>query len=104
MRIPTKLKKIKQEIVKAANKYNYEFDVLTDSDANKNKYYYFHFKTRADIGRKNPAYSSAIGILRKNKIKYVVAMDSENKSLIWVPFDQSIKFIIHSKEEVYEIT
>jgi len=42
MKTPTKLKKAKQEIIKAARIYNTEFDAFTDCDANNNQYYYFN--------------------------------------------------------------
>jgi hypothetical protein len=100
MKLSNKLKNTKQLIINAASKYDTEFDVFTSEDANNNKYYYFHFKPRTE---KNNAFLDAISILKKNKIRYTVPLKSDWKSLIFVPHNQSLNFLIEGKDSVYEI-
>jgi hypothetical protein len=101
MKIPLKIKKAEQAIIKAANKYDSEFDVFITSDSNNNQYYYFHFKPRWE--HKKSAYVEAVLILKQNNIRYAIPRADGYKSLIWVPFNQKLNFIAHSTKEVYEI-
>src|SRR5574343_120608 len=90
-----KLKKIKDLIVKTAKNFEAEFSVLTCSDSNNNKYYYFHFKPRG----KDSSFGDSLAILKKNKIRYCIAQESLWKSLIFVPFDQKLNFLIEDNGE-----
>lgn len=95
-----KIKHAKSLIIKAARKYDSEFSYLKSTDANGSLYYYFHFKPRGE----QSSVSEAIGILQKLKIRFARPLESEWKTLIFVPFNQKLKYIIHSKKEIYEIT
>ena len=98
MKILPKILKAKKLICKFAKKYDGEFDCSIEKDAN-NKYLYLHFKPR---GNKS-SFSDSIYVLNKLKIRYVVPMQSDWKSLIWIPINQKLNYIIHSSKEVYEI-
>lgn len=100
MKLSNKLKNTKKLIVDAASEYDTEFDVFTTEDANDNKYYYFHFKPRTE---KNDAFYDAMRILKANKIRYGIPLKSDWKSLIFVPHNHSLNFLIEGKDEVYEI-
>jgi hypothetical protein len=100
MKISNKLKKIKKEIESSSKKYDTEFDSFTTTDANNNKYYYFHFKPRHE---QNNAFNDALKILKSNKIRYTVPLQSSWKSLIFVPHNQKLNYIVHSKDDINEI-
>lgn len=99
MKIPNKIKRAKSLIIKAASQLDSEFSCTKSIDVNGSNYYYFYFKPRCE----KSSVSESIDILRKLKIKFSKPIESEWKTLLWVPFNQKLKYIIHSKEEVYEV-
>lgn len=90
-----KVEKVKKLIEKTAKRFDSEFAVLTCKDSNNNKYYYFHFKPRG----KDYSFGDSLIILKKNKIRFCIAQESLWKSLIFVPFDQSLNFLIEDDGE-----
>ena len=99
MKIPSKLLKVKKLITKCAKSYDSEFSILKQKDANNNEFYYLHFKPR---GSKS-AFSDTLLYLDEQKIRYAVPMQSDWKSLIWIPINQKLNYIVYSIDEVYEV-
>lgn len=99
MKIPSKLLKAKKLIIEYSKAYDSEFDYSKAEDANNNEYFYFHFKPRGD----HSSLEDSIGILRDLKIRYVITLRSDWKSVIFVPINQKLNYIVHSLNEVYEI-
>ncbi len=99
MKISKKLIKVKHTIRRCAKEYDSEFEVFTDNDANNNGYYYLHFKPRGG----SSSVEDTIWILNKGKIRYCVPTSSDWKTVIWIPFDQKLNYLIHSEKEVYLI-
>ena len=99
MKIPSKLLKVKKLITKCAKSYDSEFSILKQKDANNNEFYYLHFKPR---GSKS-GFSDALLYLDAQTIRYAVPMQSDWKSLIWIPINQKLNYIVYSIDEVYEV-
>ena len=99
MKIPSKILKAKKLICEYAKSYDSEFSVLKQKDANNNEYLYLHFKPRGD----RSSFADSICILNKQKIRYAVPMASDWKSLIFIPINQKLNYLVHSLEEVYEV-
>lgn len=100
MKIPSKLKNIKRLLITKVST-SIEFDILTSQDANGNSYYYLHFKSR-DEDVINEVYT-ALCLLEKHKLIFTSPLFTEHKTIIWVPFNQKLKYLIHSEKEVYEL-
>jgi hypothetical protein len=99
MKIPAKLLKAKKLITKLAKVYGNEFDCLKIKDANNNEYFHLHFKPRGQ----ESCVESSIDVLLDLKIRYAKTQSSDWKTVIWIPIDQKLNYIIHSLEEVYEV-
>ena len=99
MKIPSKILKAKKLICEYAIEYDGEFDCSKQKDANNNEYLYLHFKPRGD----KSSFADSICILDERKIRYAVPMQSDWKSLIFIPINQKLNYLVHSLEEIYEI-
>lgn len=99
MKIRSKLLKAKKLIIEYSKLYDSEFDYSKAEDANNNEYFYFHFKPRGGYS----SLEDSIGILRDLRIRYVITLRSDWKSVIFVPINQKLNYIVHSLNEVYEI-
>jgi hypothetical protein len=99
MKIPSKILKAKKLICKYAKEYDSEFNCSKTKDANNNEYLYLHFKPRD----KKSSFAGSICILNEQKIRYAVAMQSDWKSLIFIPINQKLNYLVHSFKEVYPV-
>ena len=99
MKIPSKILKAKKLICEYATEYYSEFHCSNAKDANNNEYLYLHFKPR---GNKS-SFEGSICILNELKIRYAVPMQSDWKSLIFIPINQKLNYLVHSLEEVYAV-
>ena len=98
------IKQLRKFLEKEIDKYapeNIEFDSLITYDANNQKYLYLHFKDRGDDV--TSIVNLTKKLLKKKKIKYCMPREDDYKSLIWIPYDQKIKYIIHGLDEIYEL-
>lgn len=101
MKIPSKLKKAKSSINNTMINRGFDFEILTSSDANGNFYYYFHFKSRNQSIISDAI--EALCVLEKSGLVFTAPLFNTYKTVIWVPFNQKLKYLIHSEKEVYEL-
>jgi len=100
MKIPTKLKKVEKQIWDTANQYDIEFDCFLSKDGNNVSYYYVHIKPR---GERTNIEKNIINLLCKNKIRYSIVRKDKWKTLIFIPVDQKINYLVHSEEWVSKV-
>ena len=56
-----------------------------------------HFKSREFSVQDDNVYVSAILLLNKNKIKYHICLESDDKCLVFVPYNQTIGCLVEEE-------
>lgn len=99
------IKNIKKICSKYSKDEEYlEFDIFNDViDDNGTKFLYLYFKDYSFRIQESNTVFCITNYLKKKNIRYVTMdEDDEHKLLIWIPLDKKNKYLIISKDEVYE--